>query len=200
MVSEAPTIGKTFGARLGELRSARGWSQRQLVEELERAGFTKLDRTAIARIETNGRKVSVDEAVALAVALGVSPFALLLPTSGNVRLTDTRVEPVEVVSAWLRNSWQLPEPPDPDADPEEVQRRRIDTAMLFWQAVPASELAFMNEYPELHLVGLNLRTATVQAQQGHATEVLRQLDNVQLALNAAIEAAKAAVTEEENDR
>jgi transcriptional regulator with XRE-family HTH domain len=198
-MAEAPTVSETFGRRLVELRGARGWSQRELVAELERVGFSGLDRTAVARIEGAGRKVSIEELVAIAVALGVSPFALLLPRSGDLQLTETQVESVEVVAMWLRNAQPLPEVEDPDVAPSDLAARRAERGRAFWSAVPDTELAFTHEHEELHLVGLNVRAATMHAQQGNTNETLAQLETVRLSLDVAIAAERAKAATQEGD-
>lgn len=77
----APATGTTGSARqvlaqnLKRLRAARGWSQEQLAFE---AG---LHRTFVAHVEREVRNISLDNVERLAMALGVSPAALLTPTT-----------------------------------------------------------------------------------------------------------------------
>ncbi len=79
----APANGTTGSARqvlaqnLKRLRAARGWSQEQLAFE---AG---LHRTFVAHVEREVRNISLDNVERLAMALGVSPAALLTPTTNG---------------------------------------------------------------------------------------------------------------------
>lgn len=59
------------GRRILDARSRRGWSQARLARRVS------LDQSMIARIETGDRRVTVDDLVELAEALGVTPAALL---------------------------------------------------------------------------------------------------------------------------
>ncbi|WP_324617602.1 helix-turn-helix transcriptional regulator [Streptomyces sp. NRRL F-5053] len=68
-------------ARLIEhLRDERGLSQRELASRLAQLDHP-LQHTAVSRIERARRRCDVDDLVALAEALDVSPAALLQPTS-----------------------------------------------------------------------------------------------------------------------
>jgi transcriptional regulator with XRE-family HTH domain len=69
--------------QLREIRERRRWTQQDLVDRLDELG-QPIDRAAIARIETARRGVSLDEALLLAAALGVSPTNLFLPLSPAV--------------------------------------------------------------------------------------------------------------------
>ena len=89
-----------FGRRLQELRKqTRGWSQQRLADELVKIGWP-LDRTAIAKIEKAQRGVSVDDLVALAVALNVSPGWLLAPAEAGE-------EPAPVVGSVSAPAWTV---------------------------------------------------------------------------------------------
>jgi transcriptional regulator with XRE-family HTH domain len=68
--------------RLKRLRAVLGWEQRDLANRVRAIGL-KLDRSAIAKIETNNRNVSVEELLALAAACDVEPVALLAPRDDN---------------------------------------------------------------------------------------------------------------------
>ena len=62
---------KQFGARIRELREARGWSQEAL------ADAARLHRTHISLIERGQRSVQLETIESLAIALGVQPAALM---------------------------------------------------------------------------------------------------------------------------
>ncbi len=74
-----------FGRAVRAARQERGWSQRELAENL--SPRIKLDPTAITRIETGGRSVRLEEAVALVDALDLSldVAARWFPDSGPVQ-------------------------------------------------------------------------------------------------------------------
>jgi transcriptional regulator with XRE-family HTH domain len=100
------TIPEVFAKRLQEIRQNRGWSQQQLAERMNELGFINMDRSTILKIEQAARpekrsrtgrgitprKVSLEEAVGFAVALGVSPLELLLsPALGALVQVAPRV-------------------------------------------------------------------------------------------------------------
>ncbi|KAB1149249.1 helix-turn-helix transcriptional regulator [Streptomyces luteolifulvus] len=79
--SKGPGWGPTsrhVAANLKRLRTARGLSTTRLSDALKEAG-QPIPATGITRIEKGERRVDVDDLTALAVVLGVSPSALLLP-------------------------------------------------------------------------------------------------------------------------
>jgi transcriptional regulator with XRE-family HTH domain len=81
---------ETVGRRVGEVRRDLGWSVEQLAERCAQAGAPQLTVNALYVIES-GRKekatgrrrrhVTVDELLLLAVALGVAPVDLLVPST-----------------------------------------------------------------------------------------------------------------------
>src|SRR5262249_44073078 len=84
------TASELFGEQLRAVRGRKDWSQEQLADEMTSAGL-KMDRTTITKIENGARNVSIDEALAFAAVLGVSPAALLAPRDTTMLdLTPTR--------------------------------------------------------------------------------------------------------------
>lgn len=67
---------------------------------------------AVRRIEEGARRVDVDDLVALAVALGVSPISLLMPTTDHredlVVTPGAGQVPAEQLWAWLCGAAALP--------------------------------------------------------------------------------------------
>ncbi|MCM2391203.1 helix-turn-helix domain-containing protein [Streptomyces albipurpureus] len=61
-------------------RTARGFAQRQLAERVTALG-RPMTITMLSRIECRQRRCDVDDIVAIAAALGLSPLALLAETS-----------------------------------------------------------------------------------------------------------------------
>jgi transcriptional regulator with XRE-family HTH domain len=85
-----PTASEAFARHVSEIRKERGWSQQRLADELVTLGV-KLDRAAIAKIEHQTRKVSIDEMVAFADALHVHPGRLLRGAVGpDLTLEEAR--------------------------------------------------------------------------------------------------------------
>ena len=72
------SVSECFARRLPAARAARGLSQRRLAQDLRAAGLG-IDHSALARIESGARNVSLDEAFAIALALNVSPLSMFAP-------------------------------------------------------------------------------------------------------------------------
>jgi transcriptional regulator with XRE-family HTH domain len=80
MVNKAQPIGPTrerVAENVRQLREARGMSLNELSEQLRALG-RPLRENGVSKIELGSRRVDVDDLVALAVALDVSPNRLLL--------------------------------------------------------------------------------------------------------------------------
>ena len=77
----APSV--VFAKRLRVIREDRGKSRPQLARELTDAG-RPMSKLALLRIENGDRKLSLDEALALAQILYVAPAHLLTPTEGEL--------------------------------------------------------------------------------------------------------------------
>ncbi|MDX3841046.1 helix-turn-helix domain-containing protein [Streptomyces europaeiscabiei] len=100
-VQYGPTAA-TVASNLKRLRERRGLTIYSLSGALDRAGRA-ITPSAIAKIERQQRQVTVDDLTALAIVLGVSPSALLLP------LTDQPADPVDVTgggTATAVDVWQ----------------------------------------------------------------------------------------------
>lgn len=69
-------IAEAFGRSIRKARDAYGWSQPKLAEALAAQGI-RMNPSQIAKIELGQRAVSVEELLALAEALQVSPARLL---------------------------------------------------------------------------------------------------------------------------
>ena len=159
------------GVQLRRIRGRRGLTQGGLAQAVRDAGgvpgqpevvdgkvrerpATQLGRGTIAKIESQVRGVSVNELLALARALNVSPTNLLLPESPTASVVIQpgspgagRTPPVEA-PAWLVRSWiHGLGPLDPDRDdvraylepaPDQEYRRGIawrHPAMIALQAL-----------------------------------------------------------------
>jgi hypothetical protein len=76
--TEKEPIGKRVAANVTATRAGRQLSQQAVVDKLAELGVPML-KTTLSKIENAGRGVDVDELVALALALDVTPNHLLLP-------------------------------------------------------------------------------------------------------------------------
>jgi transcriptional regulator with XRE-family HTH domain len=81
----------TVAANVKRLRESQTLGLRALATKLAKAG-RPLTHTALDKIERGTRRVDVDDLMALAFALGVSPLRLLMP------YTDTGYEQVQATS------------------------------------------------------------------------------------------------------
>lgn len=81
-------------------RKSQGLTHADLVERLKANGYT-MPRSGLSEIENGGRRVTVDDLMALAVALGVTPNALLLPLEDTGRsVRATAVGEVSLADLW----------------------------------------------------------------------------------------------------
>jgi len=116
------TASDALALRIREVRKRRGWSVQQLAERCASLGAPELTRAVLANIEsgrpdTRGqrrRTVSVDELLALALALDTAPvFLLALPDEREpdtaLVLTSTHAEAnADLLQRWLRGDEPLP--------------------------------------------------------------------------------------------
>lgn len=110
MPSAGP-VGRTLIESLKELLEARGLSFNRASMALEELG-RPIPPLGLSRLASGNRRVDVDELVALAVLLGVSPSALLVPrhvgVDDVVELTPTVKQRAGIVWAWLDGRIPLP--------------------------------------------------------------------------------------------
>jgi ADP-ribose pyrophosphatase YjhB (NUDIX family)/transcriptional regulator with XRE-family HTH domain len=108
-------VGGYLIENLKELRAARRLTYKDLAERLARLG-RPIPTLGLSRIEKRTRRVDVDDLVALALALGVNPTALLLPRTDNeasaVSLTTNQQVTAEEAWAWAAGQIPLPAPDD----------------------------------------------------------------------------------------
>jgi transcriptional regulator with XRE-family HTH domain len=124
---KALAVNQVFAYRLRDARLTKQWSQQDLAEAMARVGHP-INRATIAKIEagargvggehgrqpirrgqTSPRGVSLEEAIALAVALDVPPPSLFLPI---VREDDVELAPrvrvdVDTAHEWVRGDRPL---------------------------------------------------------------------------------------------
>jgi transcriptional regulator with XRE-family HTH domain len=111
--------GQTVARNLARLRSARGLSTYDLSRLLTKAS-RPIAPSAITRIEGGIRKVDVDDLMALAVALRVSPTALLMPPTVDpdeaVNITGEGEISADVAWEWTLGERPLSIPADDDGE------------------------------------------------------------------------------------
>ncbi len=98
-VEIGPT-GRQTATNIERIRTLLGISQRQLAECLSDLG-RPIPSTALSKIERGDRRCDVDDLVAIAAALGVSPATLLLPPVADDTITTvTGAGEVTTRHAW----------------------------------------------------------------------------------------------------
>jgi len=120
-----------FGERLRQLRELRGLTQAQLADQVTANG-TPLNREAVMKIERGGRRVDIEEVVALTWALqGVLVQLLTPPGNDLLALSDGIAVDAEGLSNFLLyGDPVLAAPAAFDDETVEVVRGRLDRILL----------------------------------------------------------------------
>jgi transcriptional regulator with XRE-family HTH domain len=105
------STGQVVAANIARIRTARGLSTYRLAELLANDAHRPIAPSAITRIEAGSRKVDVDDLMAFAVALKVSPTALLLEptTESYLEVTGAGIVKAEIAWQWLYGERPLEE-------------------------------------------------------------------------------------------
>jgi transcriptional regulator with XRE-family HTH domain len=107
---KAPPPSEVFVDQLREARGRRGraFNQAVLASRLAKLGYTGLGRSGISKIEARLRErgVSLDEALAIAFALGVAPVELFTPAddAAEVAVVPRFPLPAHQARGWLRGT------------------------------------------------------------------------------------------------
>lgn len=101
--------GMTVARNVARLRNARGLTTVQLAKLLEDAG-RPITASSITKLELGQRKVDVDDLIVIALALRVSPTALLLPPTADQH-DSTPITSAGEIGANLAWDWLLGERP-----------------------------------------------------------------------------------------
>ena len=112
-MSDLGPTGEHVAQTVGKFREARNLGYAALSRRLAALG-RKIPPLALRRIEAGERRVDVDDLVALAVALDVTPLALLLPaaTDEEARLVPAH-DPMPWQHIWLWATGQQVASGDP---------------------------------------------------------------------------------------
>lgn len=126
--------GATVAANVKRLRTKHGLAFTELSARLSDLG-RPIPPLGLRKIESQDRRVDADDLVALAVALGTNPNALLLPPSSNARhvltLTAAGERPAWQVWKWARGEAPLDHKLVPDDVPEDL---RAEYANAFFES------------------------------------------------------------------
>ncbi len=113
---------RTVAANVRAVREHRKLHQQQLAERLAALG-RPMAQTGLSRLEDGKRRIDVDDLVALAVALNVSPARLLLPDTEDLQDLVRPVPNVEV-QVWRLWEWLSGQRPLPVADSATAREER----------------------------------------------------------------------------
>ena len=106
------TIDELVGENLRRVRAALGLSASGLAHRMVRLGLS-FDEAWLARLEAGEQRITVDELVALGLALGAPPALLLAPLNlGSLLCVDTQGRPLaswSLFQGW-GNPLSVPEP------------------------------------------------------------------------------------------
>jgi transcriptional regulator with XRE-family HTH domain len=94
------SISEVFREQIRRRRRLEDWTQQDVSEKLAALGV-HMDPTAITRLEKGSRGVSLEEALALAVVLKMSPFGLCAPPDNR----DVAIAPGLTVTAYTLRKW-----------------------------------------------------------------------------------------------
>lgn len=126
--------------RLIEARNKKAWSQRDLALAMKEAGW-QIDRTTIAKIESRGDRalnLKLNEVIAFAIVLGVSPVFLMVPGSDDVRveLTPKLSLKTQDFRRWVSGEMYhrpLPARLQAESDQEYAARIRVRADWRFFE-------------------------------------------------------------------
>lgn len=128
--SDAPPVTEPVGRRIGttvrRLRHERGLDLRRLAERLAEEG-RPISLAQLSKLELGQRRVDVDDLVALAVVLNVTPSQLLMPdppAEGEdqvVQLTPHRRVGWHRAWRWMCGDLWLDDALRPDSDEDEAE-------------------------------------------------------------------------------
>lgn len=112
MAGKEPETGptaRTVAQNVERLRKANGLNFTELSDRLQTVSNWTINAVGIRRIESGERRVTVDDLMALAVALGVSPASLLYPNTADatdmLEITGLRnPEHARVIWEWMSAS------------------------------------------------------------------------------------------------
>ena len=118
MAGKELTLGVTGKTMMKNLKRARGeMTYAELARRLEALGRA-IPPLGLRRMEAGERRVDVDDLMALAMVLGVSPLTLLLPRGDQSDTNDFGGEAIRSDVLW---QWAIGERPLDGGDPRRFQ-------------------------------------------------------------------------------
>lgn len=102
-MTQEDDLDATIRARIRGLRLARGWSLDAL------AGRCRLSASTLSRIETGHRRISIDQLVPIARALGTSLDQLVEPVHDEDVVIRPRRDRAHGVTTWLLSRGDAPQ-------------------------------------------------------------------------------------------
>jgi transcriptional regulator with XRE-family HTH domain len=165
---EPKSVRAFFSERLRELRESRHLNQQQLAERLSQFDIS-LDRSAIAKIENLKRDVSVEDAVAFAAALNVSPITLMSPRGAKPAVAIGNMSMnADQFRDWARGS--LPAPlRDPKGRLHESDAREFHDTMSDLEYQARDRLPSL---PQLKQLVFDLQFMAGQPRSSERTKLL----------------------------
>lgn len=106
--SDLGPIGENLTNTVRHFREMRRLSYAELSRQLAQLG-REIPPLGLRRLESGDRKVDVDDLVALALALEVSPLVLLLPVEASALVPEGAVYDAEAIWQWASGSKALTE-------------------------------------------------------------------------------------------
>lgn len=155
---EIDATGQQTARNIERLRTKLGVSQRRLAARLTEMG-RPMPGTALSKIERGERRVDVDDLVAIAVALGVTPSTLLLPDVADG--TEVKITGAGAVTAKAAWDWAdgirplLPPPGDAEGGAlAHVLRTRPEGRRADRLVAPASQGQPLDRLTKAELIQL----------------------------------------------
>lgn len=127
------TVPETIASRVEAVRERRGYSLRELSRRLDEVGHS-MDATALMRLERGERRITIDDLLAVALALDVPPVALFVPidTGEAVRVTaDMTMDPLQLL-LWVSGEGP-PEADYMDAYGDLAQAQEAARPFVLWR-------------------------------------------------------------------
>jgi transcriptional regulator with XRE-family HTH domain len=100
-LGDDPTASEVFARRLKEVREWHSLSQAGLSRRLEELGHA-IDRGRLAKLETGRALPKLDDVLAVAVVLDVSPLFLIVPPLGEKVRIGTEAIDAKTARRWIR--------------------------------------------------------------------------------------------------
>lgn len=118
------TVTEMLRSRVKEVREARGLSLRGLADRVQELGHT-LDASGLMRLERGDRRATVDDLIAVAIALDVTPDALIasLHDGDKIEVPGLGERPIHSLRDWwCGRSIMLPNEASQDENMARKQR------------------------------------------------------------------------------